>query len=120
MDGGTVFPESYIAAMAEQGIVLERLKTREEKWLAEQRAHWEKLHRTRMNAEQFAHWCVTVPGACECQSNLRRILEKLPPRYEEWDRFSWELHNAVNHHLLKPELSWQEACQLWGWDPVPG
>ena len=84
--------------------------------LAAQRAHWAKLHTKTFTPEEFEHWIRQIPGCSNCQRNLRRILETLSPRFDDWNAFTWELHNAVNRELSKPEFTWQESCEKWGWN----
>ncbi len=83
--------------------------------LERQRNHWRKLHTTRFKPEEFELWIQSIPGCSTCQRNLRRHLETLPPRFDDWNLFTWELHNVVNKEIGKPEFSWQEACEKWGW-----
>jgi hypothetical protein len=86
-----------------------------ERLLQRQRDHWQKLHTTQFTPEEFEAWIASIPGCSTCQRNLRRRLETLLPRYDDWNRFTWELHNAVNKEIGKPEFTWLEACQQWGW-----
>ena len=80
-----------------------------------QREHWRKLHTTRFTPEEFELWIQSIPGCSSCQRDFRKLLETHPPRFDDWERWTWEIHNLVNVKLGKLELSWQEACQLWGW-----
>ena len=83
--------------------------------LDRQRAHWAKLHTTRFTPEEFESWIASIPGCSSCQRDFRKLLETNPPRYNDWQRWSWEIHNQVNAKIGKPEIDWQSACELWGW-----
>lgn len=85
-----------------------------------QRNHWRKLHTTRFTPEEFELWIQGIPGCSSCQRDFRRLIETNPPRFDDWWRWTWEIHNLVNTKLGKPEFTWQESCQLYGWDPLPG
>jgi len=80
-----------------------------------QREHWRKLHTQTFDATTFEAWVAAIPGCSACQMDFRKIIETFPPDFERWNRWTWEIHNAVNRKLGKPELSWLEACELWGW-----
>ena len=81
-----------------------------------QRNHWRKLHTTRFTAEQLELWIQSIPGCSTCQRDFRKLLESNPPRFDDWFKWTWEVHNVVNRKLGKPEIAWEEACLLWGWD----
>lgn len=80
----------------------------------QQRAHWAKLHTTRMDAMAFSVWCESIPGECMCSAGFRKIVESNPPRFDDdWFRWTVEVHNAVNRKLGKPEIDYEKACELW-------
>jgi hypothetical protein len=83
--------------------------------LRRQRAHWEKLHTQTFDDTTFELWVRTIPGCSTCQRNFRIWLETNPPRFDDWNRWTWEAHNAVNNKLGKPILSYADACELWGY-----
>lgn len=80
-----------------------------------QQDHWKKLHTETFDAEKFEKWIERIPGCSTCRDNFRKLIESNPPRYDDWCRWTWEIHNAVNAKLGKPKLSWGVACDLWGW-----
>jgi hypothetical protein len=80
-----------------------------------QQDHWKKLHTETFDAEKFEKWIERIPGCSTCRDNFRKLIESNPPRYDDWCRWTWEIHNAVNAQLGKPKLSWGVACDLWGW-----
>jgi hypothetical protein len=81
-----------------------------------QRDHWQKLHTTQFTPEEFEAWIRAIPGCSTCQRDFRKLIETNSPRFNDWNRWTWEIHNAVNVKIGKPELTWLEACQQWGWD----
>ena len=84
--------------------------------LQRQRDHWAKLHTTRFTPEEFELWVQSIPGCATCQRDFRKLLETHTPRFDDWHRWSWQIHNAVNEKIGKPIVSWQDACKLWNWD----
>jgi hypothetical protein len=81
-----------------------------------QREHWKKLHTQTFDETTFEAWVRTIPGCPTCQRNFRVWLEANPPRFDDWWNWTFEAHNAVNAKLGKPEIEWQKACELWGWE----
>jgi hypothetical protein len=73
-----------------------------------------------MTQQELEQWIDEIPGyedlECNCQKHFYKILEEYPPRFDDWDRWTFDVHNAVNRHLSKLELSWPVACQIWGWE----
>ena len=84
--------------------------------LQRQRDHWAKLHTTLFSPEDFEAWVSSIPGCSTCQRDFRKLLETNPPRFDDWQRWSWEIHNAVNTNINKPILTYSDACKLWNWD----
>lgn len=80
-----------------------------------QREHWRKLHTEIFTEESFKIWVDTIPGCPSCKNDFKKILENNPPRFNDWHRWSWEVHNIVNAKINKPEISWEEACRIWNW-----
>jgi len=79
---------------------------------------WAELHRAAvdgaLNEEWFAAWLSRVPMAgCSCRTSFQTILEAIPVRWD--DQFAWsvEVHNAVNRKLGKPEISADQAREIW-------
>jgi hypothetical protein len=82
---------------------------------AQQREHWRLIHTTQMNAESFKVWIDGIPNKCDCRKSVDSLLEINPPRFNDWWRWGWEFHNAVNRKLKKAEVVWEEAAKLWNW-----
>jgi len=80
-----------------------------------QREHWKKLHTNRFTPEQLEVWIQGIPGCSSCQRDFRKLIKEMPPRFDDWHRWTFEIHNAVNTKIGKPEFTWLEACQQWGW-----
>lgn len=87
-----------------------------------QQAHWRKLHTENFDTEKLNKWIERIPGCSTCRDNFRKILESSPPRFYDWFRWTWEIHNSVNAKIGKPLVEWDEACNQWNWNgtfPVP-
>lgn len=84
-----------------------------------QRAHWSELHSVVMSQSQLEKWIDRIPGydtlPCNCEKHFYKLLENNPPRFDDWYRWTWEIHNAVNLKLGKQLIAWTDAIQLWGW-----
>lgn len=83
-----------------------------------QRAHWEKLHTTLMDSAMFAKWVASIPGCATCKRDFLELIKINPPRFDDWFRWGWEIHNAVSRKLNKTEFTWEKACELWGYREV--
>jgi len=81
-----------------------------------QRQHWRQLHTTPMDATQFASWLDGIPNQCDCRKSFDALLNINPPRFDDWQRWTWEIHNAVNAKLNKTEITWDDAAKLWNWN----
>jgi hypothetical protein len=81
-----------------------------------QRNHWRQLHTTQMDGMQFLDWLNGVPNQCDCRKEFDALVEVNPPRFDDWTRWTWEIHNAVNAKLNKPEVTWDDAAKLWNWN----
>lgn len=86
-----------------------------EKLLERQRDHWRKLHTTLFTPQEFELWIQAIPGCSSCQRDFRRLIQNNPPRFDDWHKWTWEIHNAVNEKLGKQLIAWTDAIQLWGW-----
>ena len=83
--------------------------------LERQRDHWRKLHTTRFTPQEFELWIQAIPGCSSCQRDFRRLIEHNPPRFSDWHKWTWEIHNEVNEKLGKQLIAWTDAIELWGW-----
>lgn len=80
-----------------------------------QRNHWRKLHTTRFTAYQLEQWIQSIPGCASCQRDFRRIVADHPPIFDDWERWTWIVHNVVNTKLGKQLIAWTDAITLWDW-----
>lgn len=48
----------------------------------------------------------TLPRFCGCTEHFLALIERLPPRFDDWSRWTWEIHNEVNAMLSKPMFTW--------------
>ena len=60
-------------------------------------------------------WIQSIPGCSTCQRDFRKLIKDHPPRYTDWHRWTFEIHNIVNQKLGKPEFTWKEACKKYNW-----
>ena len=75
------------------------------------------------NAQRFffhVFWNLIPKEGCSCNEFFVGYCNDNPPDFSSADKFfqwSFDLHNAVNAKLGKPEIEWNEACNLWNWNP---
>jgi len=76
---------------------------------------WTELHNKQdATPKWFADWVSRVPNTCGgCRDWLILYLETTPPRFDDFPRFTWELHNAVNLKLGRNEFSWADFVQKY-------
>ena len=99
-------------------------------------SHWSRIHtypcehRFIWNPDNAKHyyekWFEETPNyGCECKENWTAWTSQNPPDFSTARTFFvwiWEGHNYVNsHHVIpsKPELSLEDAKNLWGWKDNP-
>ena len=86
--------------------------------IAAGRRAWSLLHNYRGCDPQWVElWEHFIPsGGCSCKEGYKAILKDHPFDYSSPDAFfasSVALHNAVNRKLEKPEITPEEARQIW-------
>jgi hypothetical protein len=87
-------------------------------------ALWNEIH-TKENPddEWFATWRAKVPSfsGCGCGEFLDDYCVANPPRFDDFPRWSWELHNAVNAkpELRRPFFAWIDFLHRYYPDQVP-
>jgi hypothetical protein len=75
------------------------------------------------NAQRFffhVFWNLIPKEGCSCSEFFVIYCSAHPPDFSTAEKFftwTWEVHNAVNAKLGKPEIEWNEACNLWNWNP---
>lgn len=75
---------------------------------SKQSQHWDKLHRSKFTPQEFESWVGSIPGCSACRRDFRKLIETKSPRFDDWRRWTWEIHNAVNAKLSKPDFTWEE------------
>jgi len=76
---------------------------------------WKEIH-TKQDPDEvwFGNLLSRVPnGDCGCFAWLSGYIKTNPPRFNDWFVWTWELHNAVNRKLNKPEITLDEAKAIW-------
>jgi hypothetical protein len=86
--------------------------------IAAGRRAWYLLHNYRGCDPQWVElWEFFIPsGGCSCKEGYKAILKDHPLDYSSPDAFfasGIALHNAVNRKLEKPEITLDEARQIW-------
>ena len=73
------------------------------------RSHWLRFHRGAKTPSELEDWekNIAVFG-CDCGTKYAKLKEANPVRWNDLDRWKWEIHNSVNLNLGKPEFSWAE------------
>jgi Erv1 / Alr family len=81
------------------------------------REHWKELHtKEDPTQEWFDDWLARIPKICsKCAVDFAAIIARNPPRFSDWFRWTWEVHNEVNAKLNppRPQLSLEEAMGIW-------
>lgn len=82
------------------------------------RKAWTVLHEQRLGTAEWLQrsWFPLIPQGCGCGSSTGSFIKQCPPRYnseEDWFAWTVELHNMVNRKLNKPEITLEEAMQIW-------
>lgn len=80
------------------------------------RACWTELHQSALDGTLdegfFKKWMQTIPAfGCSCRKDFAILLEENP--FEPSFAWTVKIHNRVNQKLKKPEISLEEALQLW-------
>lgn len=73
---------------------------------------WDEFHsEEHPNPNWLRDWQRRLPSEinCGCDRWLAEYLQTNPPRFADWHRWTWEVHNAVNLKLDKPLLGYLDA-----------
>jgi hypothetical protein len=79
-------------------------------------ALWNEIHtKENPNAEWFSTWRARVPSfsGCGCGEFLDDYCLANPPRFDDFARWSWELHNAVNAKLGRAFFPWTDYLKKY-------
>jgi hypothetical protein len=83
---------------------------------------WREIHtKDNPDAEWFATWRSRVPSFsdCGCSVFLDDYCKANPLRFDDFPRWSWELHNAVNAKLSRRLFSWIDFLIKYRPDLLP-
>jgi len=83
---------------------------------------WNEIHtKEDPDAEWFATWRARVPSfsGCGCGEFLTGYCVANPPRFDDFARWSWELHNAVNAKLNRFAFAWIDYLIKYHPDLLP-
>lgn len=81
---------------------------------------WAVLHgMTEPTPEKVRQWVATVPAInCGCRKFARDYIRDNPPPCEAiqaFRRWTFDFHCAVDRKTRDPLVSWEAACEQWGW-----
>jgi hypothetical protein len=81
---------------------------------------WIALHTmTEPTAEKVQEWITTIPVInCGCRKFARDYIEDNPPPCDNlpvFRRWTYDFHCVVDKKTGDAAMSWQDACQQWGW-----
>jgi len=82
---------------------------------------WAELHlfSVRRPSEELAfqwleHWMSSIPfNKCPCKQHFDEYIRVYPPDYKSLFEWGVNLHNAVNKRIFKPQVTIEEALELW-------
>ena len=76
---------------------------------------WREIHTKQDPTQEWWDSIVKKVSSyfCSCGDFLRDYVATNQPRFDDWFAYSWELHNAVNEKLGKPQLPIEEAKAIW-------
>lgn len=70
---------------------------------------WDELHNMAdPTIEKLVAYSESLPDFCGCIEHFRLIIQRIPPRFNDWSRWTWEVHNAVNASLSRLAFPWSE------------
>jgi glycosyltransferase involved in cell wall biosynthesis len=84
---------------------------------------WNELHaRSNPTKEWFADWVSRVPNiTCGCREWLLKYITDHPPEFDNWPRWTFNLHNAVNAKKESQLYTWEQYQAKWlRWKIVQG
>jgi len=84
-------------------------------------ALWGELHSKQdPTSEWFSDWVSRVPqSSCGCRKCLSDYIVANPPLFDDWPKWTWEVHNAVNEKLLRNAFSWSDFVSKYRPDLWP-
>jgi hypothetical protein len=80
-------------------------------------ALWRELFLSIETSEQLEAWKAKIPKySCTCANFYAEHERNNPPQFPLSARWKYDLKSAVNAKLGHANITYQEACHLWGWE----
>jgi hypothetical protein len=77
---------------------------------------WRELFLEIETEEQLTDWELRIPSyGCDCQAFYLDWKLTNPPTFPLLPRWKYDLKSAVNEKLKHPNITFEEACGIWGW-----
>jgi glycosyltransferase involved in cell wall biosynthesis len=86
-------------------------------------AKWRELHcMLEPTMEKLLAFAASLPSfGCGCKDHFAKLLKDMPPRFDDWRRWTFEAHNAVNERLGKKRFTWEQFESKYPeWKQVDG
>lgn len=81
---------------------------------------WLELHNmVDPTMEKLLAYTESLPSFCGCTEHFIDLIKCIPPRFSDWDRWTWEIHNQVNSKLFKPMFPWGDYVSKYRPDLWP-
>ena len=81
------------------------------------RALWRELFLSVFSKDQLANWESQIPQyECNCKQFYLDWKADNPPTFPLPPTWKYALKSAVNTKLGHENVTYQEACQMWGWN----
>jgi hypothetical protein len=124
-DGITVDPRPPVEVSfvwkREEGWIEQERKDYHDRLAETGRALWRELFLSICSEEQLADWESRIPKfECNCKRFYDEWKADNPPNFPLPPTWKYGLKSAVNAKLGHANISYQAACSIWGWDPLPG
>jgi len=76
---------------------------------------WADLHNmSEPSQAKLDEWAKSLPASCECGDGYAKIVKTIPPRFNDWFAWTFDLRNAVRVQKLGlPPWDWQAALRQW-------
>jgi glycosyltransferase involved in cell wall biosynthesis len=58
---------------------------------------------------------------CSCKDEFAKLVKQIPPRFDDWQKWTFEAHNSVNERLGKKQFTWGQFEKKYpAWKQVDG
>jgi hypothetical protein len=113
-DHVTIFPDGYVEAMRQQGVMLQDIQSREKEWLQHQRALWRELFLSVTTANALECWESKLSKyECDCKRFYTEWKSNNPPSFPLAFKWKYSLKSAVNAKLGHENLTLAAARKFW-------